>query len=107
LVNMKCKVPTCTYDTVDDIDETSKVEAHRRLLGFHVDAIHPKPAHPRTEKIAYPKLEMKDGSSSEEQWNFFTFSWQQYKAIAHIDVHEKERLGVCPGDTVASMVFAS
>ena len=76
---MKCKVPKCTYDMVVDIDETSKVEAHLTLLSFHVDAIHPKPApqplsaqqpapaHPRTEKIAYPKLEMKDWSSSEGQ----------------------------------------
>ena len=49
---------------------------------------------------------MKDGSSTEEQWNFFTFSWQQYKTIANIAGHEKERLGVCLGDTVASMVYA-
>ena len=82
MVNMKCKMPTCTFNTVDEIDETSKVGAHLSLLGFHVDAIHPKsapqplavqqpaPANPRTEKIAHPKLEMKDGSSSEEQWNF-------------------------------------
>jgi hypothetical protein len=99
---------------VEDIDETSKVEAHLKLLGFHVDAIQskltpqplaarkPAPAHPRTEKFAYPKLEMKDGSSSEEQWNFFTFSWRQYKVIAKIAGHE--RFGVCLGDMVASMV---
>ena len=49
---------------------------------------------------------MKDGSSMEEQWNFFTFSWQQYKAISNIDGHKKERLGGCLGDTVAGMVFA-
>ena len=111
MVNIKCKVPTCTFNTVDEIDETSKVGAHLILLGFHVDAVHPKPtlqplavqhsgpANPRTEKIAHPKLEMKDGSSSEEQWNFFTFSWQQFKAIAKIGGHEKERLEVCLGDT--------
>ena len=115
---MKCKVPTCTFNTVDEIDETSNVGAHLSLLGFHVEVIHPKPApqplavqqpepaNPRTEKIAYPKLEMKDGSSSEEQWNFFTFSWQQYKSVANIDGHKKESLGVCLGDTVDSMVYA-
>ena len=40
---MKCKMPTCTFNTVDEIDETSKVGAHLILLGFHVDAVHPKP----------------------------------------------------------------
>ena len=115
---MKCKVPLCTYNTEEDIDETSTVGEHLQRLGFHVDAVHPKPPpqpaatdHPapapaRTEKIDRPKLEMKDGSSSEEQWNFFTFSWQQYKTIAKITGNEKERLGVCLGYTVASMVYA-
>jgi hypothetical protein len=42
--------------------------------------------------------------NTEEQWNFFTFSWQQYKA--NIEGQEKERLGGCLGDTVAGMVFA-
>ena len=83
---LKCMVPTYTYDTEEDIDELSATGEHLTLLGFHVDAVHPKPppqpaatGHPapapaRTEKIDRPKLEIKDGSSSEEQWNFFTFS---------------------------------
>jgi hypothetical protein len=82
-----------------------------------VDAVHPRPppqlqpaatapAPARTEKIDRPKLEMKDGSSTEEQWNFFTFSLQQYKTIANITGNEKERLGVCLGDMVASLVYA-
>ena len=109
MVNMKCKVPTCTFNTVDEIDETSKVGAHLILLGFQVDAVHPKPtlqplavqhsgpANPRTEKIAHPKLEMKDGSSLEEQWNFFTFSWQQYKAIAINWRAQEGEVGGLPG----------
>ena len=115
---VKCKVPTCTYDTEADIEKTSKVGEHLQRLGFHVGAVHPMqvpqpvaaqqpaPTNPRTKKIAYPKLEMKDGSSTEEQWNFFTFSWQQYKVMANIGGQEKERLGGCLGDTVVGMVFA-
>ena len=115
---LKCEVPTCTYKTEDAIAKESSTGEHLMLLGFHVDAVHPKPqlqpaatGHPapapaRTEKIDRPKLEMKDGSSTEEQWNFFTFSWQQYKTIANITGNEKERLGVCLGDTVASLVYA-
>ena len=113
-------MPQCTYDTEDDIDKESSTGEHLTLLGFHVDAVHPKPppqlhpaatGHPapapaRTEKIDRPKLEMKDGSSTEEQWNFFTFSWQQYKTIANMTGNEKERLGVCLGDTVASLVYS-
>ena len=79
------------------------MEEHLKLLGFHEDAVHPRlapqplagqqlaPTHPRTEKIAYPKLEMKDGSSTEEQWNFFTFSWQQYNLIRGLADEEIKR----------------
>jgi hypothetical protein len=63
------------------------------LLNIHREDAHPKPPAPtnqpasapaRTEKIGRPKLEMKDGSSTEEQWKFFTFSWEQYKTLANI-----------------------
>ena len=49
---------------------------------------------------------MKDGSSTEEQWKFFTFSWEQYKTLAKITGNEKETLGVCLGDTKASLVYS-
>ena len=113
---MNCKVPHCTYDMEEDIDKTSKVSEHLQLLMAHVDAVHPKPlpqpvaaqqpapVQAKTEKIACPKLEMKDGSSSEEQWDFFSFRW--YKTIANIIGNAKERLGVCLGDMVACMVYA-
>ena len=43
LVNMvKCKVPTCTYDTEEDIDELSAMSEHLMLLGFHREDVHPK-----------------------------------------------------------------
>ena len=107
-------MPQCTYDTEDDIDKESSTGEHLTLNGLHVDAVHPKPppqlqpaatGHPapapaRTEKINRPKLEMK------EQWNFFTFSWQQYKTLASITGNEKERLGVCLGDRVACLVYS-
>ena len=38
---VKCKVPTCTYDTEADIKKTSKVGEHLQMLGFHVGAVHP------------------------------------------------------------------
>ena len=85
---MKCKVPLSTYDTVEDITKTSTVSEHIQLLTLHVDAAHPKPqqrantdqpasTQARTEKINHPKLEMKDGCTSEESWDFFMFSWRQ------------------------------
>ena len=49
---------------------------------------------------------MKDGCTSEESWDFFTFSWRQYKTLANITGNVKERLGVCLGEVVAGMVFA-
>jgi hypothetical protein len=45
---------------------------------------------------------MKDGSSTEEQWKFFTFSWHQYKTLINITWKEKESLG----DSVASLVYS-
>ena len=84
---VKCEVLMCTYKTEDNIAKESSTGDHLTLLGVHMDAVHPKPpqlqpavpgqpapAPARTEKIDRPKLEMKDGSSTEEQWNFFTFS---------------------------------
>ena len=83
---MKCKVPTCTYDTEEDIDKTSSTGEHLQLLGFHVEAVHPKPGSQpvvfdtyaptptKMEKIQCPKLEVKGGSSTDQAWYFFTFS---------------------------------
>jgi hypothetical protein len=116
LVKMvKCQVTSCTYKTEQDIEKTSALADHMALLNIHREDAHPKPPattnHPasapaRTEKIGRPKLEMKDGSSTEEQWKFFTFSWEQYKTLANITGNEKETLGVCLGDTVASLVYS-
>ena len=114
---MRCKVPQYTYDTEEDIAKTSTVSEHLQLLILHVDAGHPKPppqqpattdqpTQARTEKISHPKLELKDGSTLEESWEFFTFSWRQYKTLANITGNVKERLGVCLRETVAGMVFA-
>ena len=114
---MKCKVPLCTYDTVEDIAKTSTVSEHIQLITLHVVAAHPKPqqrattdqpasTQARTEKINHPKLEMKDCCTSEESWDFFRFSWCQYKTIANITGNVKERLGVCLKEAVAGMVFA-
>ena len=106
---MRCKVPKCTYNREEDIASTSVVEAHLKLHGFHVDAIHPKPptpVNPITVKTAYPKLQLKDGFVSEEQWNFFTYSWQKYKSAANMDGSDKDRLGSCLGDMVATKIFA-
>ena len=36
---MKCKVP----DTEEDIASLSATGVHLQLLGFHVEAVHPKP----------------------------------------------------------------
>ena len=87
MVKMKCKVPLCTYDTVEDIAKTSTVSEHIQLLTLHLDTAHPNlppqqrvttdqpaPTQARTEKIKHPKLEMKDSCTSEESWDFFTFS---------------------------------
>ena len=117
MVTMRCKVPQYTYDTEEDIAKTSTVSEHLQLLILHVDAGHPKPppqqpattdqpTQARTEKISHPKLELKDGSTLEESWEFFTFSWRQYKTLANITGNVKERLGVCLRETVAGMVFA-
>ena len=47
---------------------------------------------------------------SEEQWNFFTYSLQQYKSAANMDRSETDKLGACLGaclgDTVATKIFA-
>ena len=117
MVTMRCKVPQYTYDTEEDIAKASTLSEHLhlQLLTLHGDTVHLKPQQPATtdqptqdrmEKINHPKLELKDGSTSEESWEFFTFSWRQYKTLANITGNVKERLGVCLGETVAGMVFA-
>ena len=100
MVKMKCKVPTCTYDTEEDIAKTSSTGEHLQLLGFHVDAVHPKPGpqpvvgdtsaptNMRMEKIQCPKLNMKGGSATDQDWDFFTFSWGQYKSMVNITGRE-------------------
>ena len=116
---MRCKVPQCTYNKEEDNTSTSVMEAHFRLLSFHMDAIHPRPPltahqqtpiHPIKVKTADTKLQLKDGFVSEEQRNFFTYRWQQYKSAANMDGSEKNRLGACLGaclgDTVATKIFA-
>ena len=84
---MRCKVPQYTYDTEEDIAKASTLSEHLQLLTLHGDTVHLKPQQPATtdqptqdrmEKINHPKLELKDGSTSEESWEFFTFSWPQY-----------------------------
>ena len=40
---MGCTVPTCTYDTEEDIEKTSALGNHLTLFGFHRDDVHPKP----------------------------------------------------------------
>ena len=45
---------------------------------------------------------MNDGCTSEELWDFFMFSWRQYKTLTNITGNVKERLG----EAVACMVFA-
>ena len=39
---MRSKVPQYTYNKKEYIASTCVVEAHLKLHGFHVDAIHPK-----------------------------------------------------------------
>ena len=50
---------------------------------------------------------MKNGCTSEEELDFFTFSWRQYNSLANITGNVKERLGICLGEAVAGMVFVS
>jgi hypothetical protein len=53
---------------------------------------------------------LKDGFVWEEQWDFFTYSWQQYKSVANMDGSVNDRLGAClgarKGDMVATKIFA-
>ena len=117
LVKMKCKVPACTYNTEEDIDKSAKTGEHLQLLGFHVEAIHPKPvpqpevgthhatAPTRMEKIQCPKLELKGGSSTEEQWELFTFRWGQYKTMVDISGRETKNLAIGLGAEVEGLVF--
>ena len=104
-----------TYNTEEAIASTSVVESHLRLIRFLVDAIHPRPpltthqstpVDTSTVKNANPKPQLKDGFESEEQWNFFTYSWQQYKSAANKDRSDKDRLGSCLGDMVATKILA-
>ena len=81
---MKCKVPTCTYDTEEDIDKTSSTGEHLQLLGFHMEDVHPKP---------------------DQDWDFFTFSWGQYKSMVNITERETENLAVGLGPEVVALVF--
>ena len=57
------------------------------------------------EKIQCPKLELKGGSSTEEQWEFFTFRWGQYKTMVDITGRETENLAIGLGAEVVGLVF--
>ena len=81
-------MPKCTYKTEEDIASTSVVGFHLKLLGFLMDAFHPMAPTPVTNstgKTYDPKPQLKDGFMWEEQWDFFTYSWQQYKSVANMD----------------------
>ena len=104
---MRCKVPKCTYNREEDIASTSVVGFHLKLLGFLMDAFHPMAPTPVTNstgKTSDPKPQLKDGFVWEDQWDFFTYSWQQYKSVANMDGNVKDRLGACLGACKGDMV---
>ena len=91
---------------------TSVVGFHLNLLGFLMDAFHPMAPTPVTNstgKTSDPKPQLKDGFVWEDQWDFFTYSWQQYKSVAAMDGSVNDRLGAClgacKGDMGATKIF--
>ena len=107
---MKCPYPSCDYDTGTEIPEDGSIELKLQLLGIHERGVHPintqpvQQAAPRTEKFSRPKLELKDGMVSEEDWEFFLHSWAEYKRLADPGLHCREILGLSLGE-VAGRVF--
>ena len=107
---MKCPYPSCDYDTGTEIPEDGSIELKLQLLGIHERGVLPintqpvQQAAPRTEKFSRPKLELKDGMVSEEDWEFFLHSWAEYKRLADPGLHCREILGLSLGE-VAGRVF--
>ena len=84
---MKCPYPSCDYDTGTEIPEDGSIELKLQLLGIHERGVHPintqpvQQAAPRTEKFSRPKLELKDGMVSEEDWEFFCTAGQNTRDL--------------------------
>jgi hypothetical protein len=121
---MRCMVPACPFDTEVMIVPTGEVPAvaseHLQLLAIHMQSVHvvapmppvqqavaqpAAPPPPRTEKVPYPKLHMKDGSVSEEEWEYFTFAWGTYKGMAQVTVGTKDVLASMLGE-VSNKIFS-
>ena len=108
---MKCKVAGCNYDTQEDlgVDDKPTTSDHLTLMTFHREdqhaAVVPAPATPKTEKVQVPKLVTKNGSTTEEAWDFFTHRWAQYKATVNLGTQEKEKLGEALGESLLSDVY--
>ena len=107
---MKCPYPDCGYNTDAEIAADGSIELKLQLLGIHERGMHPintqpvQQAAPRTEKFSRPKLELKDGMVSEEDWEFFLHNWAEYKRLADPGTHSREILGLSLGE-VAGRVF--
>ena len=113
---LQCQVPACNYKPSDDVEEglVATMSELLQLMQFHTDAVHPRqpdavvapaPATPRTEKILVPKLVTKNGSATEEAWDFFTHRWTQYKATVNLGTQEKEKLGEALGESLLSDIY--
>ena len=105
---MKCPYPNCEYNTDTEIAADGSIEFKLQLLSIHERGVHPtqpvQPAAPRMEKFTRPKLELKDGMVSEEDWEFFLHNWDEYKRLADPGTHSREILGLSLGE-VAGRVF--
>jgi hypothetical protein len=75
---------------------------HLNLIGFLMDALHPMAPTPVTNSTGKT-------SDPKPQWDFFTYSWQQYKSLANMDGSVNDRLGAClgacKGDMGATKIF--
>ena len=107
---MKCPSPNCEYNTDTEIAADGSIEFKLQLLSIHERIVHStniqpvQPAAPRMEKFTRPKLELKDGMVSEEDWEFFLHNWAEYKRLADPGTHSREILGLSLGE-VAGRVF--
>ena len=61
----------------------------------------------RPEKIRRPQLVVKEGSVTEEAFEYFEHAWEEYKPMASVTTAVKQHLSSCLGEEVTTMIHAT
>ena len=105
---LPCPYTSCTFSTVE-----SELAEGLEMLKMHERAVHALPTlspapiaqQVKPEKVLRPQLQVKDGYVTEETFEYFVHSWNEYKEMANVGNASKQHLAKCLGDEVSALLY--